>query len=1058
MGVKPKDINFSAFDSAVKNPPSKNGNGKELDFSAFDNTVKKKDGGTPSEDGSQTGQSPSISPSNSFLRSDQTAQPLQSNFKDQQPVTTEPSKDWSGIEASLQNARDKYDQVQSAKSQSYQAGVTPGGGYVPVNQNLVNAMTSKSITDYDEAQKSKDDILKANATEIIKPVKDLIDNGGYKNFFDAAGNFKVGEATDYIDKIVKQNKGGQYLRDQLVVALKQAGQFQLDEPVREKFRAEEYKKAGIDISKFGQDVFNKATAVQRSNIDLLAADTKIKGDQFLNTAVKPEATKVGVDYAAKVKDLQDQVQSGQILPEVAQQQLQQANIDYHEKLANLNKEYQEGVRAINIKAQDKFARIDKEMKSIAAGLTDQDVLKAIPDDILKKKADADARVEARIENQKNETRKVVDEAIGQVTPGGFLTHLLVKSTINGWYSGLANMGQYLAMKGHDNGLTDYLRSKQYDADLSQTGQYKYGDGETLARIVTSTGTSLGASLPITIPAIGVSVATSGLGLPEVAGAIATGFTSYYGEKAQNTGQVYQQMLEQTGDSNKAYEAASRYEEKQKVMMPLYFLEGAGIHNLIQGKGVKQLLIGQAQELAQELPTEYWQNYTQAQETEGYKGGFGKYIKENPETAIDIITSTIGQGAIMSSGGKIFQNINSVIPHAQSQYFMDMVNKHGVDFADQQLQKQFQTGVIDEKGLANGQAIIARAVQKINDLAKVGMKGDDAKAFTVLSDTANDLTENASKTKDEGMKVVYEQKLEQTKSQMEAAANGQHQYAVFKMPGGTDATKVVPIEQIESMRKSGMLDQLIHQSDGVEVVGNETLNKELQNRKNELGNPENAPEGLYTKREIPDAEEKPTEAERPIMDRVKEYGGEGIQRTIKAHEAEGKQTEAMDFLKEQALDTPNSLKKQLGMRKNLTVDIIAENNPTEIDDAIRKWEDKLQTEIGKENSDPKVVKEIDQHISLLEKGLEKANEKSGTQSAPEENINKESSATSQNETQQIEQERESEIDKAHKPSVGLDFVSSKELVNSNDPIGNKEAHDKIKDKFTDLQKLIDCLWG
>lgn len=981
MAVKPKDIDLSGFDSAVKTTPEKKSNG--IDLSVFDNTVKKKDGGQPSADGSQTGQSTSISPSNSFLRSAQNAPALQSNFKDN--ATAEPEKDWSGIEASIKNVRDKYDKIQESKVSESHSAASPGG-FVIQNKDLIGDLSKDATKEYDLAKKSNDDILKTNAKEIYKPVKDLIDSDGYKKFFDGSGNFKYGEASNYFDQVVKQNKGGQYLRDQLTTALKQAGQYKIDEPQREKFREEEYKKYGIDISKFSKEVFDKATAVQRGNLDLLEADTKIKGDEFLNSNIKPEATKVGTSYTEKVNALKEQLANGQIDPAVAEQQLQQANKDYQLQLTVLNKHYQEGVRGINIKAQDKFARINKEINTIASGITDDAVFNSIPEAEKKKIADANARVEAKLQQSKNDARKAQDEAVGNIPGmGGRYISLLTKSAVSGWNSGLANIGQYIGMKGYDNSFTDYLKSKQYEADVTQPAQYEYGN-DPLKRAVSSTGQSLGASAPIMIPAIGVTVASGGLGLPEVATSVLTGLTSYYGEKAQNTGEVYRQMMEQTGDANKAHEAASRYEEKQFVMMPLYFLEGAGIQNLIKGKGVKQLAIGQAQELAQELPTEYWQNFTQAQETEGYKKGFGSYIKENPETAIDVVTSTLGQGAIMSAGGKIFQAFNKAIPQAESQYYVDMVGKQGVQFALENLQKQYATGVIDDKALEAGKAVIARAAQKVSQLSNLDIKGDDAKSFIVLSDTANQLADNAKKTNDEGLKIVYEQKLEETKQHMEAAAAGDSKYAIFKMPGGAEATKVVPLSQIESLRKSGDLDQLIHLSDGVEVKGDEALHKELQARKAELGNPDDAPEGMYSDVEQKDIEEAPTEAERPIIDRVKEYGGEGIQRTVAAHEAEGKHIEAMDFLKEQSLDAPNALKKQLGMRKNLTTDIIAENSPTEIDEALRKQEDLLYKELKNksENKDPRVLKEIEQHISLLEAGLEKAHQKLSPAKTEEQN--------------------------------------------------------------------------
>lgn len=966
MAVKQKDIDLSVFDSAVKSAPKKNG--ADIDLSVFDATVKKKEDGATSGESSQ-----SISPSNSFLRSQQTTQPLTTNFREDADKVNQ--NDWSDVEASIKGVRDKYDLVQSAKSSTIQAGATPGGGYVPVNNQLTGTLTQKANQEYDVAKKNNDALLKQKSNEIYKPVKDLIETGKYKDFFDASGNFKYNEASQYLDGIVKANKGGQYLRDQLAVALKQAGQYKLDEPLRNKYRDEEYKKAGIDVSKYGENVFNKVTAVQRGNLDLLEAETKQKGDQYLNTNIKPQALKIGNEFTEKQKEIQEQVASGQMQPDVAQEQIVAATKKYKAEIAALNKFYQDGIRDINVKAQSKFARIDKEMKSIAAGITGEDVLRSIPDDIKKKIADADARVEARIQGGKNEARKVQDAILGAL-PGNQLGNLFTKSVVNGWYSGLSNIGQYLGMKGFDNGLTDYLKSKQYDADVTQPGQYEYGNGETINRIVTGTGSSLGASAPILLPSVALTLGTGGLGLPEVGSAIAGGLLSYEGEKAQNTGEVYKQMMEQTGDSQKAYEAAARYEERQKVMMPLYFLEGASFINLIKGGTLKKALIGQAQELAQELPTEYWQNYTQAQEVEGYKGDFGKYIKENPETAIDVITSTIGQGAIMSAGGKIFQAFNKNIPQGQAQYYTDMVGRQGVEFAQENLQKQFNTGVIDDNQLQQGMATIQRASEKLGQLAQVDIKDDAAKNYIVLSDTANQLADNAAKTKDEGLKIVYEKKLEETQKEMESAAGGQERYVILKNPGGSGGTKVIPIQQVESLRKSGMLDQMIQMSDGVEVKGDEALHKELVARKAELGNPANAPEGMYNDIEAKDVEEKPTEAERPIIDRVKEYGGEGIQRTMSAHESEGKHTEAMDFLKEQSLDAPNALKKQLGMRKNLTTDIIAENSPTEIDEALRKQEDLLYKELKNksENKDPRVLKEIEQHISLLEEGLEKAQKK------------------------------------------------------------------------------------
>jgi len=57
---------------------------------------------------------------------------------------------------------------------------------------------------------------------------------------------------------------------------------------------------------------------------------------------------------------------------------------------------------------------------------------------------------------------------------------------------------------------------------------------------------------------------------------------------------------------------------------------------------------------------------------------------------------------------------------------------------------------------------------------------------------------------------------------------------------------------------------------------------------------------------------------------------------------------------------------------------------------------------------------------------------------------------------LETERDAEIDKVVKPDLKLQFVSPKELVASQDPIGNREKHNELKGRYKKLKSLIDCL--
>lgn len=70
--------------------------------------------------------------------------------------------------------------------------------------------------------------------------------------------------------------------------------------------------------------------------------------------------------------------------------------------------------------------------------------------------------------------------------------------------------------------------------------------------------------------------------------------------------------------------------------------------------------------------------------------------------------------------------------------------------------------------------------------------------------------------------------------------------------------------------------------------------------------------------------------------------------------------------------------------------------------------------------------------------------------------KEIQQDSNDKIKKLEEERDKELAKVSKPNLKLNLVSSKDLVNSKDPVGNKEIHDNIKEKYKKLKQLIECL--
>lgn len=110
------------------------------------------------------------------------------------------------------------------------------------------------------------------------------------------------------------------------------------------------------------------------------------------------------------------------------------------------------------------------------------------------------------------------------------------------------------------------------------------------------------------------------------------------------------------------------------------------------------------------------------------------------------------------------------------------------------------------------------------------------------------------------------------------------------------------------------------------------------------------------------ENQPTKEE--LVKRVEDKGVNGYKKT------------SIEEVGQQALQAPNSLKNQLG-DENLVTDLIAHHSEKDINDAIKYQEGRL----GNNPSDQDIT-DIDNHIQLLEKGLEKK-QKYSTEKAPEE---------------------------------------------------------------------------
>jgi len=746
IASNPKEV----FDFISKN---KNTQGLFIDFNDFQDNLKKKDGGVVSVP------IPSRLPSKDVLEQGQ--EMVTRGFA---VAPKQISTELSEVEESINKVKKAYDAIQFLES------APPEYGDTKADMLLANK-------NYTKAKAENDRLLKLKSKEIYSSVDNLLLNNGYKNLFEN-GVFNTEKARGILDENIKAKGGGSFLRETALAELKKRAQSDYDKPAMDKFINEEAKKAGIDInsimSKQGKNLFAKMSASQQSILPVIKQEAEKEAIGILDNA-KQTATELGNEFSGFVADLNAKINSGQVDQQTAQGLYDQKKSEYDNGLAQLNQDYRKMVRDVNVKVNNRFGRIENELKKISGSVTSADVFKSLPAGDAKKINEVYERAALRLKESKNNQMKAADIALG-------LPAFATKALISGLNNGLSNLGSYLQMNDVDNKFTDWLLNRGQIADETATGQYDWNGEEWFKRALGGTMQSMGASAPILLPTIAVGLATGGRVLPAVGGLI-TGYAAYKGESMQNAGDAYMQKLAETGNVNKAYESASRVEKANQITLPFYFLGGLGTMKLLQGKGkIGSFLVGGALEQAEEIPTEYIGEYNQAKEN-GYKKGIGSFIKENPEIAADTFLSTIGQSGVMSAVGKALSKIDAASTQPTTQFYADLVKNQGLDFANIVLQNYYNTGVINEKQFEEQKIELQNVAQSMQKVQDLGVSPEKAQVITVLNANVEALKADAEAEQDQAAKSVLDGKLRQAQADLKGISNNTTPYIVLTLPGG-----------------------------------------------------------------------------------------------------------------------------------------------------------------------------------------------------------------------------------------------------------------------------------
>jgi hypothetical protein len=229
--------------------------------------------------------------------------------------------------------------------------------------------------------------------------------------------------------------------------------------------------------------------------------------------------------------------------------------------------------------------------------------------------------------------------------------------------GVASLGDYLASEGYQSAAIDWMRSMATTGGELDVPDLKLGFDRNLAMaLATRTGGGIGSSA--------VPMGAAMLTMNPLAGAL----VSYKMETAMMEADIWKERM-MAGDPE-AKQKADKAGAQTAILLPLYVLEMDRLFaGMKKGGWVNKALNIYAPELAQEVPTEYWQQYLQAKSS-GFKGDFADFVAEDKgNIALETAIATIGMSTVFASMGKSTEAVGRALgPKAKDQAIISLAQR------------------------------------------------------------------------------------------------------------------------------------------------------------------------------------------------------------------------------------------------------------------------------------------------------------------------------------------------------------------------------------------------
>ncbi len=400
--------------------------------------------------------------------------------------------------------------------------------------------------------------------------------------------------------------------------------------------------------------------------------------------------------------------------------------------------------------------------------------------------------------------------------------LFMKSLWSGVNSWAASRGTGLVAAGFNNPVSDWLRSRQTQAELNDIPDGSYVNPGTY---VTKAGKMMGQMLPD----LAVTAATKN---PTLSGLEFTASSTLSG-----MGDVYNQAKAEGANEEEAQRKAQEFAKQNFIAtLPANMLMSSAITANLKGVG------GLAANITKEgvgalgaaLPQQY---LAQAQSKDAKS--LGDFMQEDaPKAALDNILALAAGVPIMRAVGHVTKAMGDAKANsAQQQLLSDILDKQGVNAAHATLELQYLNGGLDAEGLAGAKKMLNDLISTKAGLAGLNVHPDLQKLFLqkqteIAALKAARPPEVEGSGLNEALLKVYDGRIKELEGHAQDIIDGKSSYLKMTTPNGVDF--VVGADKANSTLEDPDIQQDIASGQlKVQAIGDEKEIQPIKDRINQL---------------------------------------------------------------------------------------------------------------------------------------------------------------------------------------------------------------------------------